>query len=89
MSCERCPLGFYRNIDDDGTTPTSSCTRCPGSSTTASDGSPNPSSCVGKYNDNMPMLYTTIFHSCKNDNFQKNNCDIFLIFALNIDSGHT
>ena len=36
-----------------------------------------------------PMLYTAIFHGCKNDNFQTKNCDIFLIFALNIDRGYT
>ena len=30
---------------------------------------------------------TTIFHDCKNDNFLMKNCDIFLIFAQNIDSG--
>ena len=28
------------------------------------------------------MLYTAIFHGCKNDNFQKKNA-IFLIFAQN------
>ena len=27
--------------------------------------------------------------SAKNDNFQMNNCDIFLIFALNIDRRYT
>ena len=36
-----------------------------------------------------PMQYTAIFHGCKNDNFQMKNCDIFLIFAQNIDRGHT
>ena len=30
-----------------------------------------------------------IFHGCKNDNFQMKNCDIFLIFAQNIDRGYT
>ena len=33
------------------------------------------------------MQYTVIFHACKNDNFQMKNCDIFLIFAQNIDFG--
>ena len=37
--------------------------------------------------DNTPMHYTAIFHGCKNDNFQMKNCDIFLIFARNIDRG--
>ena len=35
------------------------------------------------------MQYTAIFHSCKNDNFQMKNCDIFLIFAQIIDRGYT
>ena len=30
-----------------------------------------------------------IFHGCKNDKFQMKNCDIFLIFAQNIDCGYT
>ena len=38
---------------------------------------------------NMPMQYTMIFHGCKNYNFQIKNCDIFLIFAPNIDCGYT
>ena len=38
---------------------------------------------------NMPMQYTGIFHGCKIGNFQKNICDIFLIFAHNIDRGYT
>ena len=38
---------------------------------------------------NMPVQYTAIFHGCKNDNFQMKNCDIFLIFAQNIDRGYT
>ena len=29
------------------------------------------------------------FHGFKNDNFQMKNCDIFLIFAQNIDCGYT
>ena len=36
-----------------------------------------------------PMQYTAISHGCKNDNFQMKNCDIFLIFAQNIDCGYT
>ena len=36
----------------------------------------------------MPMQYTTIFHGCKNDNFQMKNSDIFLIFAQIIDFGY-
>ena len=39
--------------------------------------------------ENMPMLYTAIFHSCKKDNFQMKNCDVFLIFAQNFDCGYT
>ena len=35
------------------------------------------------------MQYTAIFHGFKNDNFQMKNCDIFLIFAQNIDRGYT
>ena len=38
---------------------------------------------------NKPMQYTVILHSCKNDNFQIKNCDIFLIFAQTIDCGYT
>ena len=37
---------------------------------------------------NTPMEYTVIFHGCKNDNFQMENCDIFLIFAKNMDCGY-
>ena len=39
--------------------------------------------------ENTPMQYTAIFHGCKNVNFQMKNCDIFLIFAQNIDCGYT
>ena len=39
--------------------------------------------------ENMLMLYTLIFHSCKNDNFQMKNCNIFLLFAQNIDCEYT
>ena len=38
--------------------------------------------------DNTPMQYTAIFHGCKNDNFHMKNCDIFFIFAQNIDRGY-
>ena len=38
---------------------------------------------------NMPMEYSSIFHGCKNNNFQMKNCDLFLIFAQNIDYGYT
>ena len=37
----------------------------------------------------MPMQYITIFHSCKNDNFQMKNCDVFLFFAQKIDCVYT
>ena len=37
----------------------------------------------------MSMLYTAIYHDCKNDNFKMKKCDIFLIFAQNIDRGYT
>ena len=36
-------------------------------------------------NGNTPMQYTAIFHGYNNDNFHMKNCDIFLIFAQNID----
>ena len=46
------------------------------------------------------LLYTDITKTCpcnilqfftavKKDNFQMKNCDVFLIFAQNIDSGYT
>ena len=41
------------------------------------------------HNANMSVQYTAIFHGCKTDNFQMKNCDIFLIFAQNIDCGYT
>ena len=39
---------------------------------------------------NMSIQYTctAIFQSCKNDNFQMNIFDIFLIFTQNIDCGY-
>ena len=37
----------------------------------------------------MPMQYTKIFEVVKNENFQYNNFDIFLIFAQNIDCGYS
>ena len=33
--------------------------------------------------------YAATFHSCKNGNCQMKKCDIFLIFAENIDHGYT
>ena len=39
--------------------------------------------------ENMPIQNIVIFHGCKNDNFQMKNCDIFLIFAVNMDRGYT
>ena len=38
---------------------------------------------------NTPMQYTAIFHGCKNGNFQMKKCEIFLIFAQNIDREYT
>ena len=38
---------------------------------------------------NTSMQYTAIFHGCKNDNFQMKNCNIFHIFAQNIDCEYT
>ena len=38
---------------------------------------------------NMLMPYAVICTNVKNVNFQMKNSDIFLIFALNIDSGYT
>ena len=38
---------------------------------------------------NMSMQFTAIFHGCKNGNFQIKKCEIFLIFAQNIDHGYT
>ena len=38
---------------------------------------------------NMSVQYTTIFHGCKNDNFQMIFFYIFLIFAQNINCGYT
>ena len=35
--------------------------------------------------ENTPM----IFHCCKNENFHMKKCDIFLMFAQNIDCGYT
>ena len=38
---------------------------------------------------NMPCNNAAISKSAKNDNFQMKNCDIFLIFAQNIDRRYT
>ena len=35
------------------------------------------------------MQYTALFLNCKNGNFHMKKCDIFLIFAQNIDRGYT
>ena len=40
---------------------------------------------ISRHYDNTPMQYTAIFHPCKNGRFKLKNCDIFLIFAQNID----
>ena len=48
---------------------------------------------VGTVNKNLffkitktcPCNRQQIFHGCKKDNFQMKNCDVFLIFAQNID----
>ena len=37
----------------------------------------------------MTIQYTDIFKVVKNENFQKNNCDFFLIFVKNIDCRYT
>ena len=37
----------------------------------------------------LPMQYTESFEVVKNENFQKKNFDIFLIFAQIIDCGYT
>ena len=42
-----------------------------------------------KHYENMPMQYLTIFHCCKNNDFQMKKVDIFLIFAQNVDRGYT
>ena len=38
---------------------------------------------------NTPLQNTEIVHDCKNDNFQMEHYDSFLIFAQNIDCGYT
>ena len=40
--------------------------------------------CIGYYT-NTPMQYSVVFHGCK----MMESCDIFLIFAQNIDRGHS
>ena len=45
--------------------------------------------CYFNHYANMSVQYTSIFHGCKNDNFQMKFFDIFLIFAQNIDCGYT
>ena len=36
----------------------------------------------------VPIQYIAICDGCKNVNFQLINCDIFLMFAQNIDRGY-
>ena len=38
--------------------------------------------------DSFPMEYIAIFHCCENDTFQMQKCDIFLVFAQNVDCGY-
>ena len=38
---------------------------------------------------NMSVQYTAIFHGYKNIYFQTKHCNIFLMFAQNIDCGYT
>ena len=45
--------------------------------------------CIELHYANMSVQYTAIFHGYKNDYFQMKNCNIFLIFAQNIDCGYT
>ena len=44
---------------------------------------------VNLHYENMPMQYIEIFKIVKNENFQRKNFDIVLIFAQNIDCGYT
>ena len=37
----------------------------------------------------MSVQYIAIFHGCKDGNFQMKKCDIFLIFAQNINRWYT
>ena len=39
--------------------------------------------------ENLPMQYTELFVSIKNENFQHKKFDIFLIIVQNIDCGYT
>ena len=50
---------------------------------------PVPNDMDSYHHENTSMHYLAIFHGCKNDNFQMKNCDIFLIFAQNIDCRFT
>ena len=45
--------------------------------------------CINFHYANTHMQYTAIFHGCKNVHFQMKICDIFLIFAQNIDCRYT
>ena len=42
----------------------------------------------GMHYENTPIQYIAICGGCKNVNFQMTNCDIFLMFAQNIDRGY-
>ena len=39
--------------------------------------------------NNIPIQYTAILHGCEKDNIPMKNCDIFLMFAQNIDLWYT
>ena len=43
----------------------------------------------GAHYENTSMQYAAIFHGCKKDNFLTKTCNVFLIFAQNIDCGYT
>ena len=41
-----------------------------------------------QHNKNMSVQYMAIFHGCKNCKFLDKKCDIFLLFAQNIDRAY-
>ena len=41
------------------------------------------------HSENAPIQYSATFHGCKNEDFWMKNCDMFLIFAQNIDCEYT
>ena len=52
-------------------------------------GSPKKEAKLGRsLRKHVNVQYIAIFHGCKNGNFQMKKCDIFLIFAQNIDRGY-